>query len=45
MRQRGFNPQNQRPEGSVTVEKIKETKSRAKKSSPDDDYVEFEVIE
>jgi|GEM_PF-924784 len=45
MRQRGFNPQNQKPEGSVTVEKIKDTKSKSKNSSSDDDYVEFEVIE
>ena len=45
MRQRGINPQNQKPEGSVTVEKIKETKSKSKNSSSDDDYVEFEVIE
>ncbi|HCY46207.1 MAG TPA: hypothetical protein DHU89_05950 [Flavobacteriales bacterium] len=45
MRQRGVNPQNQKPEGSVTVEKTKETKSKSKNSSSDDDYVEFEVIE
>ena len=45
MRQRGFNPQNQKPEGSVTVEKTKETKSKSKNSSSDDDYVEFEIIE
>ena len=45
MHQRGFNPQNKKPEGSVTVEKTKKTKSKSKNSSSDDDYVEFEVIE
>jgi len=48
MRQRGFNPQrSERPEGQVTVEKSSSrSKNTAnKRSSSDDDYVDYEVID